>query len=225
MGTPLMNRLRQMKAIFRLGQAFLPALGILTTACSQNLSPKADISPAVPAGLRPSTMVASSDGQTLYLACSVANEIRAFDISLRQARKVFATPDSPSGLALSRDGTRLFVTCAAPRSTICIFDTVPGKLLKTLTAGHTASSPVLSRDEKTLFVCNRFNDAVFIYDLPQGREVARVEVTLDGRFLLVANHLPRGRSDVSCVAACISVVDVSTRKVAKELRLPNGSIL
>ena len=106
-------------------------------------------------------------------------------------------------------------------------------MLKTIPAGHTALSPVLSRDGKTLFVCNRFNDAVSVLDLRQEREAARIQVarepvsaalTRDGRFLLVANHLPRGRSDLPYVAATVSIIDTAPRKVIKELHLPNGSI-
>jgi mono/diheme cytochrome c family protein len=105
--------------------------------------------------------------------------------------------------------------------------------VKTLAAGYTALSPALSPDDKTLFVCNRFNDAVSAFDPLRDREEYRIQVarepvsaalTRDGRFLLVANHLPRGRSDLPYVAATVSVIDVAQRKVLKELRLPNGSI-
>jgi mono/diheme cytochrome c family protein len=112
-------------------------------------------------------------------------------------------------------------------------DTASGKMLQTLAAGHTALSPVLSSDGKRLFVCNRFNDAVSLFDLSRGLEECRISVarepvsaalTRDGRFLFVVNHLPRGRSDVPYVAASVSVIDVAQRKVIKELHLPNGSI-
>ncbi|MCX6922670.1 MAG: c-type cytochrome [Verrucomicrobia bacterium] len=175
----------------------------------------------------------SPDGQTLYVACAAARLVLVLNTGQRQIAKRFALPGEPSGLALSRDGTRLFVTCAAPLSQVCIMDSTAGKVLKTLVGGHTALSPVLSPDERTLFVCNRFNDTVSAFDLGQGREAARIQVarepvsaalTQDGRFLLVANHLPRGRSDVPHVAATVSVIDTALHKVVKELRLPNGSI-
>jgi hypothetical protein len=35
---------------------------------------------------------------------------------------VLTVPAPPTGLALSADGEQLFVTCAASRSTVCIFD-------------------------------------------------------------------------------------------------------
>ena len=156
-----------------------------------------------------------------------------FNPNQRQITKRLALPGEPSGLVLSHDGARLIVTCAGPDSQVCVMDTASGKALQTLAAGHTTLSPVLSPDGKTLFVCNRFNDAVSLFDLSRGVEECRIPVarepvsaclTQNGRVLLVANHLPRGRSDARFVAATISVIDVAQRKVLKELRLPNGSI-
>jgi mono/diheme cytochrome c family protein len=159
--------------------------------------------------------------------------VLVFNTAQRQITRRLALPGEPSGLVFSPDGTRLFVTCAGPAGQVCVMDTASGKVLKILAAGHTPLSPVLSPDAKTLFVCNRFNDAVSLFDLRRGQEEGRIQVarepvsaalTRDGRFLLVANHLPRGRSDVPYVAATVSIIDVARRKVLKELRLPNGSI-
>jgi mono/diheme cytochrome c family protein len=183
--------------------------------------------------LAPAALAASRDGQILYVVCAVAEQVLVFNTAQRQITKRFALPGAPSGLVLSPDGSRMFVTCAGPAGQVCVVDTASGKVLQTLAAGHTPLSPVLSSDAKTLFVCDRFNDAVSLFDLRQGQEVCRIQVarepvsaalTRDGRFLLVANHLPRGRSDMPYVAATVSVIDVTRHKVLKELRLPNGSI-
>lgn len=189
--------------------------------------------PASGTDLCPTALAASPDSKTLFIACSASSQILEFDTAERAITRKLDTPAPPSGLALSRKGERLFVTCAAPESRVCVFDARSGRLLNSFAAGHTPMSPVLSDDEKTLFVCNRFDDGIAIFDLQLGREVARVRVarepvsaalTHDGRHLLVANHLPRGRSDVEYVAATVSVIDVAKRAVTKELRLPNGSI-
>ena len=183
--------------------------------------------------LSPTALIAAPDGRALYVACATADQVLVWDVAQRKVMGKWALPGHPSGLALSADGARLYVTCAGPSSQVCVLVTASGKVVRSLAAGHTALSPVLSRDEKTLFVCNRFNDEVWSFDLALGRESARIRVarepisaalTADGRFLLVANHLPQGRSDVEYVAATVSVVEVASRKVAKELRLPNGSI-
>jgi YVTN family beta-propeller protein len=91
---------------------------------------------------------------------------------------------------------------------------------------------VLSPDGKTLYVCNRFNNEVAVFDLVANKEVARIPVvrepvaaaiTPDGRRLLVANHLPAGRADTGQAAAVVTVIDTAGRCVVKELQLPNGS--
>jgi DNA-binding beta-propeller fold protein YncE/mono/diheme cytochrome c family protein len=213
----------------------LLALLFFLPACSRSSTPDplTNSAPAPSGDLSPAALAISPDGQTLYIACSTARQVLIFNTAQRQITKRLALPAETSGLALSPDGARLFVTCAGPASQICVLDLPSGKVLQTLAAGHTALSPVLSPDGKTLFVCNRFNDVVSLFDLRLGQEESRIQVarepvsaalTPDGRFLLVANHLPRGRSDVPYVAATVSVIDVAQRKVVKELRLPNGSI-
>jgi DNA-binding beta-propeller fold protein YncE/mono/diheme cytochrome c family protein len=208
---------------------------VFLPACSRSPAPEpiANNSPATSGDLAPAALAASPDARSIYIACAAAKQVLVFDTGQRRITKRLALPGEPSGLVLSPDGARLFVTCAGPAGQVCVVDTASGKLQKTLTAGHTPLSPVLSPDAKTLFVCDRFNDCVSLFDLRQGQEEGRIQVarepvsaalTRDGRFLLVANHLPRGRSDVPYVAATVTVIDVARRKVLKELRLPNGSI-
>ncbi len=193
----------------------------------------ADSAPSPSGALLPTALAISRNGESLYVACAAAGQELVFDIGQRRIRRRVALPGGPSGLVVSSDGRRQVVTCAGPASQVCVLDTASGRVMQTLAAGHTALSPVLSTDESTLFVCNRFNDAVSAFDLREQREIFRVPVarepvcaalTRDGRFLLVANHLPCGRSDLPYVAATVSVIDVAQRRVLKGLRLPNGSI-
>jgi YVTN family beta-propeller protein len=184
--------------------------------------------------LSPGPMVASPDGGTLYVACETAARIAVVDAATGKVRRTIPTPDAPLGLAINKDGRKLFVTCAAPQSTILVLDAASGDTLATHAAGHTAMAPVLSPDERTLYVCNRFNNEVQFLDLTTGRTTTRIAVprepvamdlTPDGKHLIVANHLPHGRADVEHVAAVVSIVDVEARQVAKELLLPSGSTL
>jgi YVTN family beta-propeller protein len=221
-----LSRLRAQAAVGALG-LHAGLISLLSAASA------AQGSPALSGDLSPGALAISPDGESLYVACASANQVLVFISSRRAVTRRLTVPGSPSGLVLSADGKGLFVTCAAPASVVCLVELPSGKVLKTLAAGHTALSPVLSSDGQALFVCNRFNDAVSVFDLRQDKEVARIGVarepfsaalTRDGRFLLVANHLPKGRNDLSYVAATVSVIDVGRRKVVKELRLPNGSI-
>jgi len=134
---------------------------------------------------------------------------------------------------MSRDGLKLFVTCVAPESWICVVDLAKGRIIDRIRVGHTTMASVICPDNQTLLVCNRFNNDVSVIDLKSTEETCRIAVlrepvsaTLanDGKYLLVANLLPSGRCDTGTVSAVVSVVDWAARKVVKELTLPDGSV-
>jgi YVTN family beta-propeller protein len=185
-----------------------------------------------PNPLSPTAMVATGDGSTLYIACATGGRVLAFDTVSRSVTASYPVPHPPLGLVLSLDERRLFVTCAAPASQVCEIDLAQQRVTATYRAGHTAMAPVLSPDGRTLYVCNRFEDTVSIIDLSLGqptrtvpvlREPVAAAITLDGRYLLVANLMHNGRADVEHVAASVSVIDTAAGVVVKNLTLPNGS--
>jgi YVTN family beta-propeller protein len=182
--------------------------------------------------LSPTALAATKDGKILFIACCTDSRVVRFEIPSRRVLGAIPVAQPPLGLALSADDTRLFVTCAAPESEVCVVDVAQLKIAKTIPAGHTALAPVISPDGDTLYVCNLFNNNVSIIDLQPGKEVRRIPVqrepaaaglTKDGKFLLVANRLPMGRADGDYVSAVVSVIDLVANKVVRELHLPNGS--
>ena len=154
-----------------------------------------------------------------------------FDVRSGRLKTAVTVPNAPSGLAISADGRRLYVTCAEPSSQVCVVDTTANRIVAELPA-DTASAPLLTPDGKTLFVCNRFDNEVAIFNLDGKRGPCRIAVrrepiaadlTKDGEFLLVANRLPTAPSDADYIAASITVINVAATKVVNELRLPKGS--
>jgi YVTN family beta-propeller protein len=182
--------------------------------------------------LSPTALIATKDGGSLFIACPTANRVLRLDLQTRKLSVSLQVSSSPTGLAFSPEESKLFITCAAPDSKVCVVDLRKGGIVEEIRAGHTAMAPVVSADGKQLFVCNRFNNDVSVIDLQAKKEVRRIPVqrepvaaalTADGKFLLVANCLPTGRADAETVAAVVSVLDVVVAKVSKELRLPDGS--
>jgi YVTN family beta-propeller protein len=103
-----------------------------------------------------------------------------------------------------------------------------------VSTGHTAMAPVVSPDGRTLYVCNRFDNAVSFIDLVSLRETHRVSVVRepvaaavspDGARLVVVNHLQAGRADVERVAVALSVIDTVDARLLTNVVLANGASL
>ena len=58
--------------------------------------------------------------------------------------------------------------------------------------------------------------------VPVGREPIAAGVTPNGKSIYVASHLPLDRTDLSDVAATVTVIDATSLET-KTIRLPNGS--
>jgi len=182
--------------------------------------------------LSPVSLVADAAGSRLYVAEAAARQVAVFDLAGKRVQQALATFGPPTGLILSPDGLKLYVTCAGPEGVIDVFDVREARKSGMLRAGHTPMAPILSTDGKALYVCNRFKNSVSVIDTASGtveteipvvREPVAAALTPDGKRLLVANHLPGGAADGEYVAAAVSVVDTLTRNVADVIRLPNGS--
>lgn len=184
-----------------------------------------------PPPLSPTALVGDHLGKNLYVAAGTGNRVLRYDLEKSEVTGWVEVPGAPSGLALSADEQKLYVTCAAPESAVAIIEVSAMKVSRVLAAGHNALSPVLSKDEQVLYVCNRFNNEVAFIDLQSGETVRHVRVerepvaqaiTPDGRFLFVANHIHAGRADLDVVAGAVSVVETKLGQ-ARTIELPNGS--
>ncbi|MBI5388112.1 MAG: cell surface protein [Verrucomicrobia bacterium] len=183
--------------------------------------------------LSPSALVASPSGHQLYVGCATASQCLVVDTERLQVTRSLPLPGPCSGLALTADGTRLFLTSPSPASRVFIVDTTTGTVVGSMPAGHTAVDPVLAGDGTTLFVCSRFDNVIRVLDvaarverasIPMSREPISEALTPDGQWLLVANHLPTGPATLPHIAAKVILVDAAKRRVQKEFLLPDGSM-
>ena len=182
--------------------------------------------------LSPSALVADEQAGKLYIAQTTAKQVAVFEISTGTVIKTYSLPTEPSGLALSVEKSRLYVTCASPKGQVKVINLRTGKIINTLSTGHTPTAPVLSSNGKTLYVCNRFDNNVSVFDLASRKQITRIPVqrepvaatiTPDGRFLFVNNHLPAGVANKGNVTSVISVIDTMNNEVLFTIELPNGS--
>ena len=182
--------------------------------------------------LSPCTVAADAARGRLYVARYTDMSIGVIDTTVNRLIQAFAVPAAPNGLALNTDGTRLYVTIGGAAGHVVVLDAASGAVLETFDAGHTPMSPVVSPDNSTLYVCNRFSDDVSIIRLSDGVTLARVAIgrqphaaalTPDGTKLFVAEHLPVGPATNAAIAAAVSIINTTTRTLSSRILLPPGS--
>ena len=83
----------------------------------------------------PCALVASRDATTLYVANAGARQVAWVELLTGQVTRCLGVPAEPTGLVLSPDGTKLIVTCAAPKSTVVVIDLVSCRTIATHPGG------------------------------------------------------------------------------------------
>ena len=182
--------------------------------------------------LSPCALAADVARGRVYAARQTDASVGVLDTAENRLVQAFTVPAAPNGVALSPDGSRLYVAAGGTNGHVYVLDASAGTALQTLAAGHTPLSPVVSPDGNTLYVCNRFNDDVSVISLTNGTTLARVAVgrqpyaaalTPDGKKLFVAEFLPAGPSTNAATAGAVSVIDTAARAVTNRILLPPGS--
>lgn len=207
-----------------------PLLAICVLAAASVLA-AAPLAAAAATYQGPSAVLASKDGKSLFVANADARQIAIVDVAAARVTRSVTVPAEPSGMALSPDGNTLYVTCAAPKSTVCLIDVASGQVSGQIPAGHSAWGVAVTPDGKRLYVCNRYNNEVVVIDVAAKKEVAKVPmirepvgatIAAEGKLVYVINLLPIDRADAYDVAASVAAIDTATNQ-AVNLRLPNGS--
>jgi YVTN family beta-propeller protein len=196
---------------------------------------------APPKYLSPIAMVADKAGQTIYIAQATAGSVAVLD---EASRKVTATIDigTPvSGVAISTDQTKLYVTAGGAEGKLCVIDIKSRKVTARIPVGHTPMSPVVSPDGTKVYLANRFGrqadgasiGTISVVDLGAGKEIKTrrvprepiaLDISKDGKTLFVANHLPAGAADQKDAAAEVTIMDMTGKNDNISLRLPNRSV-
>jgi len=181
--------------------------------------------------LSPLALTADEKSSNIYVAQFTANQVAAFNTNSAVSR-VIRQIEKPSGLAISPDGSQLYVTSSTAKGTVYIINLKDAKILCSIAVGHSPLSPVISPDGRTLYVCNQFNNNISVIDLDANKETSKIAVerepvtaaiTPDGKLLFVANLLPTGPANADFVAASVSVIDTRANCVVNTVTLPNGS--
>ncbi|MEM7113663.1 MAG: beta-propeller fold lactonase family protein [Chloroflexota bacterium] len=107
-------------------------------------------------GSSPIALAMAPDGKTVYVVLGGDNEVAVFDTAKRKVTKRIGVGDNPQDIAITSDGDYLLVANFKD-STVSIIKTADSSVQKTLSSeGYLAMSVVVSPDDKTAFVSNRY---------------------------------------------------------------------
>ncbi len=199
--------------------------------------------PVRPKYLSPADIAASPDSQYLFVAEQTAKQIVVVDLGTYGLKNTIKLPNEVTGIAVAPDGVKLYATCSSdlwPNGMVCEVDIAAGKVMRRLPAGRGARSPVVSHDGKTLYVCNRFGNTVYVVDIASGgltatipvlREPYAAAITPDDSTLVVTNSIPTQKStdgfnsaqDSLFVACKVVLISTVQKKIDTAITLPMGS--
>ena len=183
--------------------------------------------------LSPVSVVASADGAMLFVAQATGERVSFINAATEKIEKTVDVTGLVSGIAVSPNGEKLYVTGGIFDGVVSVIDIKTAKIVDIIEVGHSPIAPVPTPDGKMLYICRRFNDTVYAIDLATKKPIAEItairepcaaDITDDGKKLFVANFLPAGRVDGDFAAAAVSIIDTATNKVIETVTFPNGSI-
>ncbi|MGH9863301.1 MAG: beta-propeller fold lactonase family protein [Candidatus Acidiferrales bacterium] len=167
----------------------------------------------LPTGKGPHEAAASLDGRTAYVSnygsfgvfrpgeqprTEPGNTITVLDLKARRVKATFdlGAYKQPHGLWVSRDRSRLWVTCESAKAVLEL-DAESGKILKAWeTAQEVSHMVVPTPDERKLYVANIGSGSVTVIDrstdivksIPTGAGAEGIAVSPDGREVWVTNR-------------------------------------
>ena len=165
----------------------------------------------------------------LYIAGKTANEIRSYRISDFSQINSLKTNLPPKAVQIA--GENLLVATSYSKGELLVVDKNNLQIKSAINVGHGACDIVTNPDYSKAYVANQFSNDISVVDLKSNKEIYRipvlrqpmqVEISKDGKILFVANFLTEGRADVDTVTAKISIIDLQSMTVLKNIQLANG---
>ncbi len=217
-------------ALFLAGVAALTAAADVLVVLNKSDHEAALVDPAtyevlarLPTGKGPHEAAASPDGRYVFVSnygsfavfregerpqMQPGTTLTVIDLKERKVKATFDLGDykQPHGIHVSRDSSRVWVTCEGTKAVLEL-DAATGKILKTWETSQDVSHMVVATpDETKLYVANIGSGSVTVIDrstdivksIPTGAGAEGIDVSSDGREVWVSN---RGANSVSVINA------------------------
>ena len=181
-----------------------------------------------PAG--PVDMAYATRTGRLYIAAAKGQRVDVLHWGNRGLEAPIQLPDSPNRLLLGMDQEHLWISVGIKTGKLLCYDLATRELIAEVKAGHSPGAMVETGDY--IVVCNRFPGYLTLVNkktckieglIDVGREPVALVHLASRNQVIVAHHLPEMAAIDPLLAASLSVVDLSARKVTRKIALPNGS--
>jgi YVTN family beta-propeller protein len=160
-------------------------------------------------GQKPRELAVTPDGKTVFVSNAGDNRnfISVVDVDqMKEVRRIQQrTYWRPNGIAVSRDGSKLYVTFQGSRTAV-EFDLSTDKILRTFPTRQKGTHTLaVTPDDKYLYTANSVSRNVSIFDLKTGRRIRHVKaaqacegigIKPDGSEVWVAN---RGENTITII--------------------------
>ncbi len=193
-------------------------------------------------GKRPRGLKLSGDGKSLLVAMSgspiagpgveedklpppdkSADGIGVVDLATLKLTRVIRGVSDPEQLAVSRDGTHLFIA-SEDTGTAIIIDARDGHTVASLKVGGEPEGMTTSPDGKVVYVTSEADHRVSVIDVATSKVISQMEVGQRPRFTAFSED--GKRAYVSCENDnSISVIDTAEHKVLKTIKLEGGPLM
>jgi YVTN family beta-propeller protein len=164
----------------------------------------------IPAGNGPYSMAVTPNGQILYVASELSEDLTAINTQTNQAVGTIPLGIQPATIAISPSGSIAYVTDQESDKFVVV-DLLAGKVVGAVDVGKDPWGVAFSPDGKTAYVTNQVDNNVSVIDTQNGQTLGTIPVGLDpvnvvfapsGTIAYVANF--NGKS--------VSVINTQTRQ-------------
>ncbi|MEN6324112.1 MAG: c-type cytochrome [Proteiniphilum sp.] len=171
-------------------------------------------------------------GDKGYVVLSTLPAIAKVDMDSETLLATFPMKFTPGNIAVSADGSVLYVTEYAGNGKLHTVSSQDGRILSSVTVGSYPMGVCVDKSGERAWVANRFSNDLSVIDLKKHRETARIPMARepksvilspDGRTVVVANYLPNQPANEVLVTAEVSFVDTYNNAVLAHVPLPNGA--
>jgi len=180
----------------------------------------------------PEYLYLDKGNKILYIGLSTSPGIAIYDIDADKISGTIRMPAAVSGIIVDVKENILYAGSRGEQGMVYVYDLKREVALESIKTGHGPVDLEIADKERELFIANRYSNDISVINLDTKREIKRIEVIREpvalaisqkGNILAVANLLPSQPSTDTYISSSVTLIDLETKSVIKNIELSNGA--